>query len=52
MDDLSQYPGGDLVVKGLADLDQHRISEDALLVLLAAPRLRGLGFHVDRAGGT
>jgi len=44
--DLSIYPGGDLVAKGLRDLNDHIRSEEALLVSVAAPRLRGLGIPV------
>src|SRR5579862_5058874 len=47
--DLSHLPGGDLVTKGLADLANHVHSEEALLVLIAEPRLRGLGFEVPAA---
>src|SRR5436189_5930194 len=43
-------PGAELVTEGLADLAQGRVTESALLVLIAAPRLRGLGIPVpDRA---
>ena len=49
MTDLSRFPGGDLVAKGLADLQSGLISEEALLVLVAKTRLRGLGLHVAEA---
>ena len=39
-------PGQDLVEQGLSDLAQNRVSEEALLVLIAAPRLRRLGIQV------
>lgn len=39
-------PGQDLVTQGLADLAQGRLSEPALLLLVAAPRLRRLGVEV------
>ena|SRR5215472_11158674 len=39
-------PGTELVERGLADLKQNRVTEAALLVLVAAPRLRGLGIDV------
>ncbi len=39
-------PGEDLVREGLNDLAQNRITERALLVLVAAPRLQGLGLSV------
>lgn len=45
-EDLSIYPGGDLVAKGLADLADDRLSEEALLLLVAGPRLRDLGFEI------
>jgi hypothetical protein len=41
-------PGGDLVAQGLADLAQNRMTEPALLVLIAAPRLRRLGLDIPR----
>ena len=44
--ELSAYPGGDLVAKGLEDLKEDRLSEEALLVLIASPRLARLGFHI------
>lgn len=46
MPDLAIYPGGDLVEKGLIDLEEGRLTEEALLVALAATRLRGLGLDV------
>lgn len=46
MPDLSQYPGGDLVLKGLSDLETNRVTKEALLVLVASPRLRDLGFDI------
>lgn len=39
-------PGGDLVAAGLADLAGSRVSVEALLVSIAAPRLRALGLPV------
>ena len=39
-------PGEELVREGLADLQQERITDNALLVLIAAPRLRALGVNV------
>jgi hypothetical protein len=39
-------PGEDLVTQGLADLGKGLLSESALLVLVAGPRLRGLGIEV------
>jgi len=42
----STLPGGDLVSVGLRDLEHERESVEALLVSIAAPRLRGLGLQV------
>ena len=39
-------PGEELVATGLADLAQNRESDCALLVLIAAPRLRRLGIQI------
>lgn len=39
-------PGEDLVQQGLADLAREKISDAALLVLIAGPRLRQLGIAV------
>jgi hypothetical protein len=39
-------PGGDLVAAGLDDLRKGILSENALLVSLASPRLRDLGLDV------
>ncbi len=41
--DLSQLPGGDLVQKGLADLNRGMRTEESLLVMIANPSLRQLG---------
>lgn len=43
---LVDLPGGDFVTKGLADLDKGILSEEGLLILIAGPRLRGLGFTI------
>lgn len=50
--DLLPFPGGEIVARGLRDLEQGIDSEAALLVLIGAPRLRRLGFAVreDTAG--
>ena len=45
------FPGHELVSEGLADLAAGRESESALLVAMAAPRLRALGFEVPVGGG-
>jgi hypothetical protein len=44
-------PGHELVSAGLADLALGRESEASLLVAMAAPRLRTLGFDVPAGGG-
>lgn len=36
-------PGAELVVKGLADLEAARMTPEALVILIAAPRLVRLG---------
>ena len=46
IDDLTGLPGADLVSQGLSDLRDGVTSETALLVLIAAPRLRRLGFEI------
>lgn len=50
--DFSSLPGGELVHRGLEDLATGRESEAALLVLIGAPRLRGLGLSVPEAGSS
>lgn len=47
----ADLPGSELVSKGLADLAAGRETESALLVALAAPRLRTLGIDVPPGGG-
>ena len=37
------FPGADLVAQGLADLSADRLTVNALLVAIGAPRLRRLG---------
>ena len=44
--DFSALPGGSLVEEGLRDLASGRRTEAGLLVLVGAPRLRGLGVQV------
>lgn len=48
---LAHLPGGDLVDAGLEDLAAGRETECALLVALAAPRLRAVGIQVPPGGG-
>jgi hypothetical protein len=43
-------PGEDLVRQGLNDLAQDRVTDFSLLVLIAAPRLRGVGVPVPVRG--
>ncbi len=42
----SSLPGHDLVEQGLADLANEQLSDSALLVLIAGPRLKRLGILV------
>jgi hypothetical protein len=44
--DFDAYPGGDLIIQGLADLASGVESIPALLVAVGAPRLRSLGVSV------
>jgi len=44
--DMSGLPGADLIERGLSDLAAGRESVEALLVGIAAPRLRRLGIAV------
>ncbi len=50
MDVPSTFPGHEIVSVGLADLAAGRESEASLLVSMAAPRLRALGFAVPADG--
>jgi hypothetical protein len=45
--DLSPLPGGDLVAKGLHDLADAEETIEALLVSIAAPRLRTKGLPIS-----
>lgn len=45
-DDLSAFPGGDVIAAGLRDLAAGVESIPSLVVLTGAPRLRTLGFDV------
>jgi hypothetical protein len=47
----TSLPGHELVRAGLDDLAAGRESEAALLVAMAAPRLRALGMQVPPGGG-
>jgi len=46
MIDLALIPGGSLYLRGIKDLEANNLSEEALLVLVAAPRLRRLGLSI------
>ena len=46
LEDFDKLPGGDLARNGLEDLAAGRMSEYALLLLLAKPRLSGLGLSI------
>lgn len=47
----SSLPGHELVRAGLEDLAAGRETEAALVVAMAAPRLRALGMDVPAGGG-
>ncbi len=47
----ASLPGHELVSAGLADLAAGQESEASLVVTMAAPRLRALGFEVPGGGG-
>ena len=44
--EFSHLPGGDLVAKGLQDIARSSETAEALLVSIAAPRLRARGIPV------
>ncbi|MBA3807222.1 MAG: hypothetical protein H0X28_02315 [Solirubrobacterales bacterium] len=50
-DAYAGLPGRDILDAGLVDLAVGRESESALLVAMAAPRLRALGIAVPVGGG-
>ena len=45
-EELSGLPGAELVLAGLHEIERAEPTESALLVLVAAPRLRRLGFEI------
>jgi hypothetical protein len=47
----TDLPGHELVSAGLADLAAGRKSESSLIVAMAAPRLRALGYDVPSGVG-
>jgi hypothetical protein len=51
LDAQADLPGHELVSQGLVDLAAGRESASALLVAMAAPRLRALGIVVPQGGG-
>ena len=46
LSDFNQFPGGELIRRGVEDLAEARESAEALLVLIGAPRLRRLGIDI------
>ena len=48
---LKSLPGAEIVLAGIADLKEGRMSTDALAVQSAAPRLRSLGLEARSAEG-
>jgi hypothetical protein len=44
---VGTLPGGELVRKGLEDLESGKITAAALLVQIGGPRLRSIGFQVQ-----
>ncbi len=51
LDAQADLPGFELVSAGIEDLASGRETESALLVAMAAPRLRALGIDVPQGGG-
>jgi len=51
LSDFNQFPGGELIRRGVEDLAEARESAEALLVLIGAPRLRRLGFDIPEVKG-
>src|SRR5438552_3758596 len=49
--DFTGLPGAELVDQGLRDLEAGVLSECALLVIVAGPRLRSCGIEVKRPDG-
>jgi len=45
-EDLAAFPGGDLIERGLDDLERGRLTTSALLVLVGATRIRRLGLEI------
>jgi hypothetical protein len=47
--DLTAFPGGDLVARGLEDLRAGRRTVESLLVQIGGPRLRACGLEVPKS---
>ncbi len=47
--DLAALPGGELIQRGLDDLERGRVSDAAFLVSIGATRLRTAGLAVSEA---
>jgi len=45
--DWADFPGADLIRKGLRDFSLGQVSNESLLIEISASRLRWLGFEVD-----
>ncbi len=50
-DQFAGLPGADIVQSGLRDLDDSRVTESSLLVLIASPNLKRLGIAVPELTG-
>jgi hypothetical protein len=48
---MEKLPGAEIVLAGIADLKEGRMTTNALAVQAAAPRLRSLGLEVASAKG-
>jgi len=48
---MDRLPGAELVEPGLRDLQEDKLSDEALAVLAAAPRLRRAGVPVPERSG-
>src|SRR6476659_2498648 len=45
---LAGLPGAELVLAGLQEIEEEEPTESALLILIASPRLRRLGFEIPQ----
>jgi hypothetical protein len=48
--DIDGLPGSEIIISGLADLAESRVTEASLLVLIAGPNLRRHGIDVAEIG--